>query len=225
MATIFIDYENVVSSNGLKGVEYLTSTDSLRIFYSQACCKIKSEYLDEINKSGCSFEICKLLHTGKNHLDFYIATEVGIVSQQGATQILIVSKDKGFQAIADYFKVKNTNVNIFIAPNIENGLILLNAPEDAKRSEFLADKTKSLDLATEYAKIEERSAMKNKISTVFSDAQYETFVPRIIDSIDDYQKKTLKELYCTLLHDYGRTNGIEIYRILKNILYEGENKT
>lgn len=51
MATILVDYENVSASDGLKGVEYLNETDTLIIFYSQCCEKIRAEYIGMIEQS------------------------------------------------------------------------------------------------------------------------------------------------------------------------------
>lgn len=48
MAILMVDYENVWGTNGLKGVEYLTSEDVLYIFYSQCCEKIRAEYMEAI---------------------------------------------------------------------------------------------------------------------------------------------------------------------------------
>ena len=48
MAAILIDYENVSTTDGLKGVEYLQERDTLIIFYSQCCEKIRTEYIDMI---------------------------------------------------------------------------------------------------------------------------------------------------------------------------------
>lgn len=80
LATILVDYENVCISDGLKGVEYLNEKDTLIIFYSQCCEKIRAEYIDMIEKSQCEFKIYKLAQTGKNALDFYIAAECGCLS-------------------------------------------------------------------------------------------------------------------------------------------------
>ena len=79
MATILVDYENVSTSDGLKGVEYLNEKDTLILFYSQCCEKIRAEYIDMIEKSQCEFRTYKLARTGKNALDFYIAVECGIL--------------------------------------------------------------------------------------------------------------------------------------------------
>lgn len=67
MATILVDYENVHGSNGLKGTEYLNEKDTLVIFYSQSCGKIRYDFMEGIEASGCEFRICKLLKVGKNY--------------------------------------------------------------------------------------------------------------------------------------------------------------
>ena len=41
MATILVDYENTFASNGLKGVDVLSPDDTLIIFYSNSCRKIR----------------------------------------------------------------------------------------------------------------------------------------------------------------------------------------
>ena len=75
MATILVDYENVSTTDGLKGVEYLNEKDTLIIFYSQCCEKIRAEYIDMIEKSQCEFKTYKLVRSGKNALDFYLIKE------------------------------------------------------------------------------------------------------------------------------------------------------
>ena len=65
MATILVDYENVSSSGGLKGVEYLNEKDTLIIFYSQCCEKIRAEYIEMIEKSQCEFKTYKLIKMRK----------------------------------------------------------------------------------------------------------------------------------------------------------------
>lgn len=83
MATILVDYENISTTDGLKGVEYLNENDTLIIFYSQCCEKIRAEYINMIEKSQCEFKTYKLVKAGKNALDFYIAVECGILGVQG----------------------------------------------------------------------------------------------------------------------------------------------
>ena len=123
MAAILIDYENVSASAGMKGVECLTEKDTLHIFFSQSCSKIRSEYMQEIVQTKCTLNVTKLLNVGKNYLDFYIAAEAGAIANGGESQIVIVSNDKGFKAVVDYFKIKENGVTVALASNIENGII------------------------------------------------------------------------------------------------------
>lgn len=129
MATILMDYENVGNTNGLRGVDVLKDTDTLIIFYSGCCAKIRQDYLQEIRNSGCNFRVVKLKETRKNALDFYIATECGRISENGESQLAIISNDKGFQAVIDYFAVNKDleNVQVVRAANVELALTLLNS--------------------------------------------------------------------------------------------------
>ena len=91
MATILVDYENTFASNGLKGVDVLSPDDTLIIFYSNSCGKIRYDYMQSIKDSGCDFRIIRLKNPGKNALDFYIAAECGVLSSRGETRLAISS--------------------------------------------------------------------------------------------------------------------------------------
>ena len=65
MPTILVDYENVNGSNGLKGVDVLNGNDTLIIFYSGCCEKIRYDYMQEIKESGCEFRVVKLKYNGR----------------------------------------------------------------------------------------------------------------------------------------------------------------
>lgn len=139
LVTILVDYENVSSTDGLKGVEYLNENDTLIIFYSQCCEKIRAEYIEMIEKSRCEFKTYKLARTGKNALDFYIAVECGVLGSRGENQISIISKDKGFGAVSDFFRIQEelAGVTVRVASNVENALVALNAPEDEIRKKLI----------------------------------------------------------------------------------------
>ena len=66
-----IDYENV-NYAGLEGTEFLEKGDTVSFFYSDKCDKIISYRMKDIEKSECSFEICKLKSIRKNGLDFIL---------------------------------------------------------------------------------------------------------------------------------------------------------
>lgn len=220
MASVLVDYENVWGVHGLKGVEYLDSKDQLCIFYSQCCARIRAEYMDAIRATDCDFRIYKLANTGKNALDFYIASECGVLSQSGETQIIIISNDKGFKAVSDFFQVKEKvrKTNVIIAPNIESGLMMLNSAENASRRKELQDRSKMLDIAVEHAKYEERTTVRNRLKTALLGTEYEHMTAKILTYIDYNQNAAPRQLYTGSLHLFGRKDGIAIYQILKTVV-------
>ena len=220
MASILVDYENVSSTDGLKGVEYLNANDTLIIFFSQCCEKIRAEYIDMIEKSKCEFKTYKLVRTGKNALDFYIAVECGILGVQGEKQISIISKDKGFGAVADFFRINSEleDVKVCMASNIENALVTLNTPEDEERKKLIKEKTRTLSIDVEQARIKEYKAFIEKITNAFEGTEYEEKTDRIIRFIEERGDKSPRLLYTGSMHEFGREDGRAIYQMLKNVI-------
>lgn len=220
MATILVDYENTFASNGLKGVDVLSPDDTLIIFYSNSCGKIRYDYMQSIKDSGCDFRIIRLKNPGKNALDFYIAAECGVLSSRGEKQLAIISNDKGFQAVLDYFRVTDSlsEMHIVKAGNIENAFLLLNSPENAARRSELQRRTTMLDLAAEHARMEEHNAIKNRLKEVLLGTKYENRTQEIIDFIATKKGSGRKSLYTGSLHYFGRNDGVAIYQIVKQVV-------
>lgn len=220
MATILVDYENTFASNGLKGVDVLSPDDTLIIFYSNSCRKIRYDYMQFIKDSGCDFRIIRLKNPGKNALDFYIAAECGVLSSRGEKQLAIISNDKGFQAVLDYFHVTDSlsDMHIVKASNIENAFLMLNSPENAARRSELQRRTTMLDLAAEHARMEERNAIKNRLKEVLLGTKYENRTQEIIDFIATKKGSGRKSLYTGSLHYFGRNDGAAIYQIVKQVV-------
>lgn len=220
MATILIDYENVSTTGGLKGVEYLNENDTLIIFYSQCCEKIRAEYIEMIEKSQCEFQTYKLVRTGKNALDFYIAVECGLLCASGQKQICIISKDKGFGAVSDFFHIKEEigETTVRVAANIESALVASNAPEDELRKKLIKEKSKMLNIDAEQARIKEHMVFIEKISRTFEGTKYEQKTDRILRFIESQDIKSPRLLYTGSMHEFGREDGREIYQMLKRVV-------
>lgn len=218
VATILVDYENVSAADGLKGVEYLNEKDTLIIFYSQCCENIRAEYVEMIEKSQCEFRTYKLVRTGKNALDFYIAVECGFLYTRGETQIVIISKDKGFGAISDYFGINAEleGITVRIAPNIEKALLALNESSDNGRKILIKEKSKMLNIDAEQARIKAHREVAMKIGKIFEGTAYEKQINKILQLVGDKDTKSLKFLYTSSLHEFGREDGRAIYQMLKN---------
>ena len=216
MPTILVDYENVNGADGLKGVDVLNQDDTLIIFYSAQCERIRYEYIREIEDSGCEFSAVKLERRGKNALDFYIASECGAISERGEKQIAIISKDKGYQSVIDYLTAKCEDLKIVKAGSIEVALTLLDDQSDAKRRALLHKRIQTIDLEEEYDRIKEKNRKHKELKQLLKEKGYASKSPEIINLLEEKKDEGKQELYRETLHCFGKKAGGEIYQIIKD---------
>ena len=212
-----VDFENV-RSGGLRGVDYLDKSDYITIFFSEAAHSCEGRYLEEIEESGCHFDTCKLQNTGKNGLDFYIASRVGEFYGSGHKErIAIISKDQGYKAVRDYWDVRlPSNKKIIISPSVERSLIASN--DNSERVKRLKGKLASVDIDVFQAKYEERVKMQQLLQQIFHETEYENKMAEIQDMVET--TRSPKIVYLNSLHRFGRNQGLEIYRRIKPMLYQ-----
>lgn len=226
MAIILVDYENVSLSGGLRGVEYLNKSDKLYVFYSDVCKTVRNKYFDEIKQSKCEFKIQKLVNPGKNALDFYIATRLGMEYQRGERQIVIVSKDKGFSAILDciYAIPSTTERKIVRCASIEEGLLLLTDQGNEYRRKIIAQKNGLVDIAEAQAYVQARADLREELEKALMGTKFEKESAKIIEFIDSDIKPSKKKIYSNSLHEFGLQEGLELYRILKEVVWWRKNE-
>lgn len=220
MATFLVDYENLPLTGGLAGVEYLNENDTLYIFYSSACTNIRNMHIKAIEKSNCRLKTYRLPAPGKNATDFCIATECGIACKSGEKYIAIISHDKGFQAIRNYAKNSSDMQKTVIAlsPSIEEALVSLNAPEDAERRKQIKHRLRLLDIDSAVAKIEEVRSLQERITSSLTGTEFEESIPVITEYCIRNHKQPARVRYLHALHEFGRKDGLEIYRHLKCVV-------
>ena len=208
-----IDYENV-NYAGLEGTEFLEKGDTISFFYSNVCDKIVSYRMKDIEKSGCEFEICKLKTVRKNGLDFYIASKVGeIFAANPDAKIAIISADNGFQAVLDYWRPRLRKQNQLVRrKTIAKALICVNGEEVRKK--LVTENMEILELQTMFAKYEERKRIVAGITNIFADTEYESLISQIVDVVIASEKPRI--LYLTSLKSFGKKNGTEVYRKIKD---------
>lgn len=219
MAVINLDFENV-SGTGLKGVMYLTEKDSLNLFYSTSCTKMSQEYLNQIRETGCRFNIYKLVWPRANALDFYIGVEAGRLAALGEKQICLISRDKGFLSIEDYFSLNEAlkETKLVVAEDIEHALVKLNDPEDMERRKIIQRKMQMMDIEVEYGKIQENNRIRKAISAALQDSEYSIMTDNIVRFCTDYKDQSSKKLYTGTLHQFGLKDGAQIYRLIKDVI-------
>lgn len=96
MAAYYVDYENV-GSIGLLGLEKLTGSDRLILFFSDHADTIKMEIVQALMKTPCQVEFHKIERGTQNALDFQLITMLYSV-ETGKEPCYIISKDNGYDA-------------------------------------------------------------------------------------------------------------------------------
>lgn len=209
-----VDFENTGSS-GLKGVEYLTEEDKLCIFFSQCCGKIERSVLRQILESHCDVNGIKLVKSGKNALDFYIASKLGEVFGSGYEgRVAIVSKDKGFKAVQDYWKQSDRcRQNIVLNATIEQ--CIASANENNERTRKIQEDIKMVTMEQLVEEAGKRNALCRRLGDKIADSVSEEDVAAVMKILE--MKKSKKEQYISCLKSFGRENGRRIYRIIREI--------
>lgn len=207
-----IDYENV-NYAGLEGTEFLERGDTVSFFFSDKCDKIVAYRMLDIEKSGCTFEICKLKNVRKNALDFYIASKVGeIFAMNPDAKIAIISADKDYQSVLDYWKPRLVHNQLVRCKSLAKAIGAIHG--ESGRKQLFHVRMSVLDLQTEFAKYEERKRILTGITDLFSGTDYENLISQIVDMIILSDRP--KVLYLNSLKTFGRKAGTEVYRKIKD---------
>ena len=112
MSTYLIDYENTTTS-GLKGIDKLSASDKVVIFYGKNPSAISFQLHIQIAQSKASIEYIQLDKVGKNYLDFQLATYMGyLIATTKEQHYHIVSKDNGYESIIAFWKKKKAYLQI-----------------------------------------------------------------------------------------------------------------
>lgn len=207
-----IDCENV-HNLGMRGSEYLLSSDHVIIFYSKNAPALEMRHLNNIQNSGCELEVCELLAARKNGLDFYIATKVGeLFGANRCDTAVIISNDGGFQSVREYWQTRSgTHNRVMVSDTIENGIA---ATEDSsERAKLIRAGRKTMDIGRFYAAYEERLKSQQMLRELFSGTAYSDRVSEIQSVLKTGASP--KVIYLDSLRRFGRKDGQEIYRKLK----------
>lgn len=219
MAYFLIDLENT-HSGGLRGARYLNTGDTVVIFYSESCKELEQGVLKEVFDSGCQLELCKLIKKGPNALDFYIASRIGALLGGGYSGgVVIISGDKGFQAINHYWQNYGPpRRTVHLRPNLEQGILALS--EKNARWNQIREALLAVDLTKAVADHAETMRVQRELQALFEGTEQADKLPRIMNILSG-QSGTGKVLYLSTLKQFGRKDGLEIYRKLRLLNWNG----
>ncbi len=118
MNIYFIDYENT-KVHGLCGLEKLGRFDKVIIFYSENAQSITIECMKSINATKAKVQLEQAEIGRHDFLDFQLSSYLGyMVKKHPHSNFFIVSEDKGYECLTDFWKKKGVTVNLI--PNIAN---------------------------------------------------------------------------------------------------------
>ncbi len=109
MRVFLVDAENVGWA-ALDGVDKLTADDMVCVLVNNANsnANVKNSIIIDALRSPAKFVIEETKHIGKNYLDFQLSVMVGMILVENSTaEIIVLSKDQGYQAVLDYVKKIN----------------------------------------------------------------------------------------------------------------------
>ena len=101
MVIFLVDFENTHAS-GFEGYHYLTEQDTLVVYYSDENSALQKGVVEDLKEKAVHVRMVKLLKQHSNALDMYIASTTGMFLDTGE-KICIVSKDKGYAAVRDFW--------------------------------------------------------------------------------------------------------------------------
>ena len=112
----FVDYENV-KTQGLNGVNKLPEEDIVCIFYSDNADSLTFGLHRRLNESKATLLFQKVDVGQKNALDFQLSSYMGYViceNKDNPYDYYIVTKDRGYESLVNYWKKRKINVNIVV---------------------------------------------------------------------------------------------------------------
>ena len=171
-----IDFENV-RTDGIKDLKGVSEGDAIILFYSEQCKNISLDVIDSIMKLKVQYSSFKAKVGTKNALDFQLAAHLGYLIGQGNNQeskFYIVSKDKGYDCLCDYWKELDAVVErISLSEDVPEVKAATKAPAQLNKNK---SKVKASDMATidEMKKLLSQGDMPEEVLKIFN--QYKTKV-------------------------------------------------
>lgn len=106
----FVDSENV-NDNWIDTITEFKKSDEIRVFYTEKSMNVSCENISKIAGGEVNLNWVKCF-TGQNALDFQLVTDLGFSVAKGSRDtFIIISNDKGYDAVVNYWVIKGINVS------------------------------------------------------------------------------------------------------------------
>lgn len=148
MRLFFVDFENVLSG-GMMGVCNINTDDKVFLFYTTNSNKLEFKLYEELLKAPGTVQLIEVT-TGNNSLDFQLSSYLGsFVPNNKKAQFIIVSKDKGFDAVVDFWSKRDISIKRVNNMDLQDNASL-NKELEEKLPEFKKDIPDIIEMLTKY---------------------------------------------------------------------------
>ncbi|MGN1107639.1 MAG: PIN domain-containing protein [Huintestinicola sp.] len=120
MSVFLVDFENVTSA-GLAGIDKLSESDTVYIFYTQSAASLSFDAHKSIMTSCAKINYIFVTAGAKNALDFQLSSFLGYLAAASSDKnFYIVSSDNGFLAVRNFWEktMGISGIEIRLIPNI-----------------------------------------------------------------------------------------------------------
>ncbi len=157
----FIDSENV-NENWIDTISDVKRSDEIKVFYTERSTNASYENISKIAGGDIQLNWIKCF-TGQNALDFQLVTDLGYSVAKGMRDtFVIISNDKGYDAVVNYWVIKGVNVSR-VGVDMESQRKAKRRTH-SKMTEKTTVKPKSTDKTTVKPKSTDKASSKPKTS-------------------------------------------------------------
>ena len=135
MKYYLIDTENV-GSDWIRLIEKAKAKDRFVLFWTKNSPRVTYQDLQTITDPQIQMEAVQF-HTGQNALDFQLVSYMGhILNKRAKAQFIIVSKDHGYDPVAEFWSEKGYNVSRNSLTEYEKDAVVESVMGDAPKEEI-----------------------------------------------------------------------------------------
>lgn len=163
-----VDYENV-KTQGLNGVNKLSEEDTVCIFYSENADSLTFGLHRRLNESKANILYQRIEVGHKNALDFQLSSYLGYIIHENINNpcdYYIVTQDKGYESLINYWKKRKINVNLVINVAKQNEQSMQNELEK-QVAQLLKDKADAPVVAKMIQNYKTKQGLNNALMKKF----------------------------------------------------------
>lgn len=235
-----VDYENTDVS-GLLGLQDLTEEDKVVIFYSEKSKRVDFSIVSILTSMKADFELVGGQKSAPNYMDFWIVCECAkTFFKEGIEDIAIISKDKGYISVQDYFKRMNKDIILSMdidsvikrnkKKNIVKPVDTVNVPKEnissVNKSNNKNKKNKQKDNVQVLSQKSYYKKMSvdqmNELRLLIEDVSTgDDFNQKVFTAVEKNQKPGM--LHFSLVESLGRKDGEKVFRMIEEKFFTRVN--